>query len=490
MRIDIRLDPTQLRGWQSEVVAGLKARPGCEVRLSRGTASARLPKSADTLFLFERTLFHSEHGALAIRADWPDLPSAGDGDTSWSADLLIDLCGDGDNCDARSILTIRCDGEGLEAGALAAVLDTRAPYLETCLAIDGGMRVLSIWRPAVENSRSATAALGMLLGRAAHMLVHDASRLVDGVPPGSLTAAPTPARPRRSVAGFLTASLAERIRGRIERQLGRAPNWFVAWRERSGGDELPVIGPNGFRRLADDGQRFYADPFLWEQEGRRFLFVEEFPYATGKGVISLAEIGSDGAIEPPRIIFETDCHLSYPFLFEHDGAVWMIPETSARRTVELYRADPFPDRWTLHSVLLDNVDLGDATLQRIGDEWWMFAASRERWTSSWDALSLYRAPSPFGPWEAHPGNPVLVDLHAARPAGRILEIGGRLVRPVQDCDGLYGAALGFAEIRTLSSQAYGQTLSVSALPWGDNIGLHTFNRSATLETIDLFGPRG
>lgn len=488
MRIDIRLDPSNLRGWQSEVVAGLKARPGFEIRLSRGNAIARLPKASDTLFLLERTLFRAEHGALATGIDWPDLPSSID--AFWAPDLLIDLCGDAVVIDASPVLAIRCDGEALETGALAAVLDGRAARFETLLTLHGGVRVLSVWRPAVESPRSANAALGMLLGRAAHMLVRDASRLVDGIPPGSLAATAIPDVQHRSVAKFLAASLASRVKGRIARQLGRAPNWFVAWRERSGGEELPVIGPNGFRRLADDGQRFYADPFLWERGGRRFLFLEELPYATGKGVISLAEIGSDGQVERPRIVFETDCHLSYPFLFEHEGAVWMIPETSSRRTVELYRADPFPDHWTLHTVLLEDVDLGDATLQRIGDAWWMFAGSRERWTSSWDALSLYRAPSPFGPWEAHPDNPVMVDLHSARPAGRILEIDGRLVRPVQNCDGLYGAALGFAEIRTLSPQAYAQTLSAMALPWGDNTGLHTFNRSATLETIDLFGPRG
>ncbi|WP_018181164.1 glucosamine inositolphosphorylceramide transferase family protein [Kaistia granuli] len=486
MRIDIRLDPTNLRGWHKEIVTRLATLPGCEIRLVRGVAAVRLPQGADMLFMLERTLFHAEHGALAGGIAWADLrvPEA-DG---IAPDLLIDLCGDGTK--VAPVLTLRCDGRDIEAGALLAVLDERAPVFETVLAIDTGTRILSAWRPAVENPRSATAALGMLLGRAAHMLVQEAVRLAEGILPGSLAAAPVPSAPHRSAAGFLAASLASRIKGRIARQLGKAPNWYVAWRDRTdASDALPVIGPSGFRRLADDGARFYADPFLWEQDGRRFLFVEEFPYATGKGVLSLSEIDAAGKVETPRVIFETDCHLSYPFLFEHEGAIWMIPETSSRRTVELYRADPFPESWTLHSVLLEGVDLGDATLQKVGDSWWMFAGSRERWTSSWDALSLYHAPSPFGPWQAHPGNPVLVDLHAARPAGRILDVDGRLMRPVQNCDGLYGAALGFAEIRSLTPTDYAQTLAVTALPWGDNLGLHTFNRSRTLETIDLFGPR-
>ncbi|BCP51887.1 hypothetical protein K32_05040 [Kaistia sp. 32K] len=487
MRIDIRLDPTDLRGWQREIVARLSTLPGCAVRVEQGRAAAPLPKGAATLFLLERTLYGAAHDALEGGIAWSDLGVPDADDTV--PDLLIDLCGDGSS--TAPVLTLRCDGGSVEAGALAAVLDERAPVFETILVTEAGERILSAWRPAAESPRSATAALGMLLGRAAHMVVHQAARLAEGIPPGSLAPAQPPAAPRRSAAGFFAAMLAARVKGKIERQLGRAPNWYVAWRERPDlSDALPVIGPSGFHRLADDGARFYADPFLWEQDGRRFLFVEEFPYATGKGVISVAEIDAAGKFETPRVVLETDCHLSYPFLFEHDGAIWMIPETSSRRTVELYRADPFPEQWTLHSVLLENVDLGDATLLKIGDSWWMFAASRERWTSSWDALSLYHAPSPFGPWQPHPGNPVLVDLHAARPAGRILDIGGRLVRPVQNCDGLYGAALGFAEIRSLTPEGYAQTLSATALPWGDNLGLHTFNRSPSLEVIDLFGPRG
>lgn len=31
--------------------------------------------------------------------------------------------------------------------------------------------------------------------------------------------------------------------------------------------------------------------------------------------------------------------------------------------------------------------------------------------------------------------------------------------------------------------------AVTVLPWGDNLGLHAFKRSRTLETIDLFGPQ-
>ena len=201
------------------------------------------------------------------------------------------------------------------------------------------------------------------------------------------------------------------------------------------------------------------------------------------------DYGDDGSFGRPVPILETSCHLSYPFVFERDGAMWMIPETSGRRTVELWRADPFPDRWTLHSVLLEDIDLADATIHEIGGRLWMFAASRERWTSSWDALSLFSAETLFGPWIAHPDNPVLVDLEAARPAGRILRRGDCLVRLVQDCGSGYGAALGFAAIDAISADTYRQTILDVARPAAPDSGLHTYDRAGPIEVIDRFGPR-
>ena len=167
----------------------------------------------------------------------------------------------------------------------------------------------------------------------------------------------------------------------------------------------------------------------------------------------------------------------------------MIPETSARRTVELYRADPCPERWTLAATLIEGEDLADATLLRRDNGWWLFAAERARWASSWDTLVLWRADRLLGPWRPHPANPVLVDLTAARPGGRILDIDGKLVRPAQDCAGGYGARLAFAAIEQLDETGFRQAVLARAKPFGSNSGLHSYDRTDRFEVIDLFGPR-
>jgi len=487
MLIEVRVDPDAARLWQRHVVEQLAARPGTALRLVAAPGEVRWPRGLATLLALEDLIGGRPAGRATEPVPfgtWPRQLGA-----SGTADLILDLAEAGEVSDGPPVLRLLCDGMAFETGAAAAILAGRPAILETRLSASGSASILSRWRPAVEVPHRAGAALDMMFGRAADMLLTEIARLDAGSPP-SLPPIALAGPDRAGPAGFLLRSLETRIRARLDRMAGTAPDWHVAIRLRpSAEDGVPVLGPEGFRRLADDGNRFYADPFLFERGGETFLFVEEFPYATGKGLLSLARIEPDGTVPVPRPILEGPDHLSYPFVFAAEGNIWMIPETSARRTVELYRADPFPDRWVLHQVLIEGADLADATLLWRGGLWWLFAASRQRWTSSWDALSLYRAGSLFGPWEPHPANPVRVDLASARPGGRILEIGGRLIRPAQDCVGGYGARLAFAEIERLDEDGFEQRIVATAQPWGRNSGLHSYDRTEAFEVIDLFGPR-
>src|SRR5262249_60302440 len=115
------------------------------------------------------------------------------------------------------------------------------------------------------------------------------------------------------------------------------------WGEGHGG--RAVLG--GFPRLAPPAARAGADPFAVERNGRHYVFFEELPYASGKAHISMIEIGPGGRRSAPVRVLERDYHLSYPFLLEHDGSLYMIPESAQNRSVELYRCIDFPLRWRL-----------------------------------------------------------------------------------------------------------------------------------------------
>jgi hypothetical protein len=186
------------------------------------------------------------------------------------------------------------------------------------------------------------------------------------------------------------------------------------------------------------------------------------------------------------VMVDTGSHLSYPFVFEHGGEMWMVPESCSTASVDLYRAERFPDGWVKQATLVSGVVASDATLFEHDGRWWMFATVQDGGGSYSDALHVWSAPELRGPWTPHRRNPVLVDLATARPGGRVVRRGQKLIRPFQDCRKGYGTALGLAEIIHLDDDRFEQRVETILRPgplWSGH-RLHTLNRAGPLECID------
>lgn len=269
-------------------------------------------------------------------------------------------------------------------------------------------------------------------------------------------------------------------------KLAYIDQWFVAFR--FGNDAAPPDSLTGFLPMMPPKDRFWADPFPIERDGRHFVFIEELPFATNKGHISVMEVWPDGRWTKPIKVLERDYHLSYPFLFEWQGALFMIPETGQNRTVEVYRCHRFPDDWRLESVLLENRRTADATLASIGDRWWMFVNIGEDGTELYDELHLFHADQPFGKWTPHRGNPVKSDALSARPAGNLFQWQGELYRPAQVCAPLYGTAIALNKIERLDPDHFVEREVRRLDPaWQPGLlGCHTYNRAGGLTVVDGF----
>ena len=226
-----------------------------------------------------------------------------------------------------------------------------------------------------------------------------------------------------------------------------------------------------------------------QHAGRKFVFVEDYPHALGYGLISVVEFGADGPLGTPRPVLDRGSHLSYPFVFAHGDAVFMVPETIATDTIDLYRAVSFPDRWEKEATLLSGIEASDATLFEHDGRWWMFATVRDGGAYS-DALHVWSAPDFRGPWQPHRRNPVLVDIASARPAGRVVRRNGALIRPFQDCRDGYGAALGLARITRLDEDgSHSRSRRCFAGPLWPGRRLHTLNRAGVLRCHRRLGDR-
>ena len=250
--------------------------------------------------------------------------------------------------------------------------------------------------------------------------------------------------------------------------------WFIAVRERSADGR--ITGPP---RVPNPPGRYLCDPFAIEADGRHLVFVRTIS-ATGRGAISVFELGPGGAASPPQRVLERDHHLSYPFVFSHDGAVHMIPETGEAGRIELHTAVELPARWRLERVLIDGLIAHDATLHVEDGTLWLFASVVEG-PADPGVLHLFSAPSLDAAWTPHPANPIVTDpgLPPGRPP---LQPWRRPDPPGQDGSRRYGGAVVLHRVDCSRPKTTGRRRSGGSTPTGCRVSsarTHTRSTPAT-----------
>lgn len=232
---------------------------------------------------------------------------------------------------------------------------------------------------------------------------------------------------------------------------------------------------------------YWADPCVVDGCDRPLVFVEEMTPA-GKGAIACLEL-APGAEKRLGIAIEEPQHLSFPQVFHWHGQWYATVESSAARRVSLYRANAFPLGWQRLTDLVSDRVCVDPILHFHDNRWYLFTTIAENGNSTWDELFLFVADDLAGPFQPHPANPILSDVRRARPAGRLFERGGRLIRPSQDCASDYGSAVVFNEVLELTPTAYRERpMSRLAPDWSDSlVACHTYSAAGDLELLDARG---
>ena len=249
----------------------------------------------------------------------------------------------------------------------------------------------------------------------------------------------------------------------LRARMGHRPGQFILKSAECGWDEFDASAATAH---IPDGNRYFADPFLWDRDGQTYCFFEEFDYRKGRGHISAGRF-EDGQLTDVGPVIQTAYHLSFPFLFEAEGQLYMLPETSEKRRLEVWKCIEFPDRWERHATALEGIAASDSTINLIGGEWWLFTnISTDPFLEMNSELHVFRVDGPdLAKLEPHSFNPVVFNSRSARNAGRILEMDGRLYRPAQDnSHGYYGYGLRLMEIRHLSMDDYEEVEVRKILP--------------------------
>ena len=488
MHLRIRVDRTNLRRWLLELQCRLSYL-GHTCAFEAVRPQIVLPSSVDWALRLERLLFRLDRAQHWDPVDWETLaPRRTDVPRP---DVILDMSSGNvaHECDVPRLL-VQCDGHPCELGLMNAVFSGRMPTIAVAEAATGA--VLSSGKPFADNASSAGEAAGYAFEGAIGVVAMALSRLERPDKPLRLAAGGS-ARAQCGLIAVLNSmcsSIAFSSVSYLYKLCCYSPHWRVGWRFLDEGSrgvhETLSLAGKPWRVLPDPGVRFFADPFPIEVSGRYFIFFEDFDHLKAIGRISYVEVKPDGSISSVREALSEPWHLSYPFVFQEGAEIWMLPESSADRTLSLYKANPFPHRWTREATLFRHAELSDATLVRYDGKLWMFATERKGSGSYSDTLVLFTAPEVFGPWRAHPMNPVLIDQRAARPAGNCFLRDGRLWRPVQDCERGYGTGVGLAEVIRLEETAFEQSVRTVLRPCASWRGrrLHTMTRHGVLECVD------
>ena len=231
----------------------------------------------------------------------------------------------------------------------------------------------------------------------------------------------------------------------------------------------------------------FADCFYVENQGRHFIFFEEVDDQHPVGFLSVLEVFKDGRYTEPQTILKLDYHLSYPCVFKVENDWYMIPETSANRTVELWKCVEFPLKWEKHANILENIDTVDTTPFFHEGLWYLFTSTRRNCKKFGDRLDLFFTEDILTPnWQEHPQNPVCQGHQQFRMAGKPFIYNGKLVRPSQDSLKRYGGNIELKEILELSPTAYKEQLLEVVLPdWNaEDDGCHTINAEENFVVLD------
>jgi hypothetical protein len=476
-----------LQKWQANAIE--RALASGQVRVGGVQLEPAEAKAPDMVLAWETLAYRKTVERLALV---PAPPVVDDG----PADLIIDFSQTGATGDDAPLgaITLRFDGDCDASAIASAVIGNRPIEIDVVLTRKGRDEVLASAVYPIVDERTLSPSMQSALGRAELMLSRAILALAAGrgAPDPSPPAEVPPAARRKGSAVNAARFIAGGVVKRFDRLLQRK-EYFLAAVPRTADVEqdLDALGTRDDVHITfPPPGYFFADPFPFEHEGQEHLFFETYDYATRRGRIDWAIVQPDGSLGPIEPVLVCDYHLSYPFVFEHEGQIYMIPETAKANRIELWRAVEFPRRWSLAGPLVENINATDATLLQHDGRYWLFATVGENGASTWDELHGFHSASLFGPWVPHAASPLKMDGRSARPAGRFITSGGRLLRPAQDCSLGYGKALVLNELELLDEARFQErTVRRFSPDWmPGNTVFHTLNGSSRFWWIDGKSP--
>ena len=233
-----------------------------------------------------------------------------------------------------------------------------------------------------------------------------------------------------------------------------------------------------FEKVPNPIGMWAADPFVIEKKDKIYIFAELFSLLEWKGKIGYC-VFCDGKFTPWKIVLDEAPHYSYPYLFEYNDEIYMMPETGSLREIAIYKAVNFPSEWKKEEVLFSGEKMVDSIFL------------------SPDTILSYKMVGNFKnllTYMKKEDNKWVIchseidSKEIKRPGGKAFVLEDNLIRPAQDGRKRYGGSLKFLSIDEETEREIGYLKPEEIIVKNFNkkiVGAHTYNASSNYEIIDF-----
>ena len=253
--------------------------------------------------------------------------------------------------------------------------------------------------------------------------------------------------------------------------------WGVAYKKKGDIDYTIIKMPRGY---------WVADPMLFEYKDTHYLFAEVYENKKKKAGIGYFVFENEIPIYKGLII-SNDYHMSYPCVFEYKNNIYMIPETSANSSLELYKAISFPNKWEKISTILDECSFVDTTVFLKDNIIYLLTYTKNK--SFWEVI-LYSLKIDEAILKEE--SRLSYNKNVGRPAGYLLNKNGYFLRPAQDSNVKYGERILLYKIKSLFpfNEELVDKLEVSDLSLPKKAKrTHTYSEDNVFVVVDFFAEK-
>lgn len=208
--------------------------------------------------------------------------------------------------------------------------------------------------------------------------------------------------------------------------------------------------------------RFQADSFLFVKGDELFLFYEQ-QHWDDPGCIAMVKTRDLKTWTRPLIVLKEPFHLSFPFVFEEGGHIYMIPESQESDSIRLYQANDDLTYFSYVRTLLKqkrepeiSFSYNDSFVYYKDGIYYLFTSYQKDWMYYQE---LYMSDDILqGVFTRHPQSPICMSNEFGRNGGSLVHYKGKLLRVTQDCHRDYGDNISLMEINQIDENHYEEKL--------------------------------